>query len=171
MNLFKTFRVLDALYILLLGAGVGCIIACVFAAATIFKAGEFLPQLSISDSGLLMGKIFLKSNVFFNILAGVIIVYELLTFWSAQLFNFSNQRRFWALIGGINVIMIFLFTLYYTPYIMEAQALGNIATPEFDSMHKQSELVFKILLVGLSVSALWRGFMPLLILKPRILIF
>ncbi len=41
---------------------------------------------------------------------------------------------------------------------MEAQALGNIATPEFDSMHKQSELVFKILLVGLSVSALWRGF-------------
>ncbi|MCX2716745.1 DUF4149 domain-containing protein [Helicobacter sp. MIT 21-1697] len=158
MNLPKIFRVFDSIYILLLGSGVGVIIACVFAAATIFKAQGFLPQLSISDSGLLMGTIFTKCNVFFNILAGVIIIYELLTFWSAQLFELSNQRRFWTLIGGINVIMIFLFTLYYTPYIMEAQNLGNIATPEFDSMHKQSELVFKILLVGLSVSALWRGF-------------
>ena len=157
MNLYKIFRILDSIYGLMLGIGVGCIIACAFAAATIFGASSFLPQLSIGDSGLLMGKIFEKCNVYFNILAIVIIIYELATFFTARLFAYSTQRQLWLLLGGVNVILIFLFTLYYTPYIMESQALGSFGTPEFDSMHKQSEMVFKILLFTLSSSAIWRG--------------
>ncbi|TLD96020.1 DUF4149 domain-containing protein [Helicobacter jaachi] len=157
MRFYKTIRALDALYLLLLGMGAGCIMTLAMAASTIFKASAFLPQLSISDSGLLMGEIFVKSSMFFYVLAIVIILYELLTFFSAQAFTRSNQRRLWLLVGGINVIMIFLFTLYYMPYIMEAQSLGTVGTEEFNAMHKQSELVFKILFFTLILSILWRA--------------
>ena len=157
MKLYATFRMLDAIYIFLLSIGVGVIICAAFSAAVIFQASSLVPALTLSDSGLIMGQIFLKCNYFFNFLAVVIIIYELLSSFYARFFAFAKQRRFWLLLGGINVMMIFLFTLYYTPYIMEAQALDTINTPAFNSMHKQSELVFKILLVTLSVSALWRG--------------
>lgn len=157
-TLYRAFKVLDSLYLLLLGVGVGCIVACgAFAAPVVFRASSFLPELSLSDSGLLMGQIFLKCNIYFNVLAGVILVYELATFATAPLFTHTRQRRLWLLLGGISAMMIFLFTLYYTPYIMEAQRLNATATPEFSSMHKQSELVFKILLFTLAGSALWRG--------------
>ena len=157
MNLYKIFRISDALYLWLLGIGIGCIVAEGLAASVVFTISSFLPQLSTSDSGVIMGQIFVRCNGFFNILAGIIIIYEVITLLSAELFARSNQRRLWFIIGGISVIMIFLFTLYYTPFIMEAQAAGNLGTPEFDSMHKQSELVFKILMVSLSVSLIWRA--------------
>ncbi len=105
MKLYKTFRILDSVYGLMLGIGVGCIVACAFAAATIFGASSFLPELSIGDSGLLMGKIFEKCNVYFNVLALVIIIYELATFFTARLFSNSTQRQLWLLLGGINVIL------------------------------------------------------------------
>lgn len=158
MNFYKTFRVLDSVYLWLLGIGVGCIVACgMFAAPIIFKASNLIPALSVSDSGLIMGNIFLKCNAFFNILAVVIIVYEAISFSLCKAFAHSNQRRLWFVLGGISVIMIFLFTLYYTPFIMDAQSAGNLGTPEFDSMHKQSEYTFKILLVSLSALMIWRG--------------
>lgn len=157
-SFYKSIKVFDSVYLLLLGIGVGCIVSCgMFAAPVIFRASALLPQLSIADSGLIMGHIFMKCNTFFNVLAVIILIYELATFFSAPLFAHTFQRRLWLLLGGISVMMIFLFTLYYTPYIMEAQNLKAIDTPEFESMHKQSELVFKILLVSLCTSALWRG--------------
>ena len=49
------------------------------------------------------------------------------------------------------MILILLFTLYYTPYILQAQQMGeeSIQTLKFDAMHKQSVLVFKTLLITL----------------------
>lgn len=158
MNFYKTFRVLDSVYLWLLGIGVGCIVACgMFAAPVVFKASSFIPDFSIADSGLIMGNIFLKCNAFFNVLAVVIIIYEVISLAVSKRFAHSNQRRLWFVLGGISVIMIFLFTLYYTPFIMDAQSTGNLGTPEFDSMHKQSEYAFKILLVSLSALMIWRG--------------
>lgn len=157
MKIYKVFQTLDIIYIFLLSIGVGCIICAGFSAATIFQAANFVPDFTMSDSGLIMGLIFIKCNDLFNFLAVVIIIYEILSSLYARHFTHTKQRQFLLLLGGINVIMIFLFTLYYTPYIMEAQALNTIDTEAFDSMHKQSELVFKILLITLSVSALWRG--------------
>ena len=164
MKLHSIFRTLDAFYVFLLSIGVGCIMTSAFAAAAIFGAANSVPALSASDSGLIMGQIFLKCNNYFNFLAIVIIVYELAGFVFAKQFACSAQRRFWLLLGGINVILIFLFTRYYTPFIMEAQAQGTINNDAFSSMHKQSELVFKILLFTLSISALWRG---IITTRPR----
>ena len=149
MKIYKVFQTLDVIYIFLLSIGVGCIICAGFSAATIFQAANFVPDFTMSDSGLIMGLIFIKCNDLFN--------FEILSSLYARHFTHTKQRQFLLLLGGINVIMIFLFTLYYTPYIMEAQALNTIDTEAFDSMHKQSELVFKILLITLSISALWRG--------------
>lgn len=156
-GLSKIFRVCDGVYLLLLGIGVGCIITSAFAAATIFSAGSYVEHLTIADSGAIMAQIFIKCNYYFNILAIVIIVYELMTFFSANAFANANQRRLWCLVGGVNVILIFLFTLYYTPFILEAQATNNLGTDAFASMHKQSEVVFKILLFTLSAHTIWRG--------------
>lgn len=157
MKIYKVFQTLDAIYIFLLSIGVGCIICAGFSAATIFRAADFVPDLTRSDSGLIIGLIFIKCNYLFNFLAAVIIIYELTSSYFTRYFSHAKHRKIWLLLGGVNVILIFLFTLYYTPYIMEAQALNTIDTKAFDSMHKQSELVFKILLITLSASALWRG--------------
>lgn len=157
MKLHQTFRILDAIYIFLLSIGVGCIMTASFSAATIFRE-PFVPELlSVSDSGLIMGQIFIKCNNYFNILAIAIIIYELVNAIFIRRLNYIKQRWFLLLLGGVNVILIFLFTLYYTPYIIDAQMLDNIGTSAFDSMHKQSEMVFKVLLFTLSIAALWRG--------------
>lgn len=151
MRFYNVLRILDAIYIFLLSIGVGCIMTAAFSAATIFTMSE--PE----AGGAIMGQIFLKCNAYFNILAIVIIIYELISFVFAKAFQNVNQRRLWLLLGGINVICIFLFTLYYTPYILDAQAQGLTHTDAFYAMHKQSEIVFKILLFTLAASALWRG--------------
>lgn len=155
MNLVKFIRSVEGIYVWILGIGVGCIIACAVAAKIIFTIGGVLNHISISDSGLIMGSIFTSINVVLLILSGIIIFYELSSF----VFRLSSSKSRIALflLGGISVIMIFLFSLYYTPFIMDAQSKGDIASQAFNSMHKQSELVFKILLITLSIQALWRG--------------
>lgn len=147
------------LYLWVVGATIGAIIACgIFVAPVIFKAYSFLPDLGITqyDSGILMTQVFLKLNNFLNFAGIVILIYELLAF------NFSNKTNFIPLvINAINIVLIFLFTFYYTPNIIKAQAQGAsaTATPEFASLHAQSEWVFKVLLVLLSVSFAYRIFL------------
>lgn len=154
----RVFRITDSLYLWLLGIGIGCIVACgMFVAPSVFRASSFLPHLTITDSGMLMAQIFLKCNMFLNFLAGIIIIYEAITFLTAKRFKHSIQRRAWSLIGWISVCMIALFTLYYTPSILDFQATLQTGTAEFDSMHRQSELVFKALLFALSGLMIWRG--------------
>lgn len=158
MKLIKPIRIFDMVFVWLLGIGVGCIVACgAFAAPVVFGAATQIPHLEVADSGFIMGQIFIKCGKLFNILAGIMIVYEVLTLATARIFASSMQRRAWFILGGISVIMILLFTLYYTPEIMSAQAAGETNTQEFYSMHKQSELVFQILLITLCIEAIWRG--------------
>lgn len=154
--LYKTFRTLDSVYLWLLGIGVGCIVAFgMFAAPIIFRASSFLPHISIENSGVLMAQIFLKGNIFFNFLACVIIIYELVSLFAARYFAHSIQRYLWAILGGVNVCLIALFTLYYTPSILDSHMQTNMT--DFDTLHKQSEFVFKALLIGLSALMIWRG--------------
>lgn len=154
--LYKTFRILDSIYLWLLGIGVGCIVALgMFAAPIIFRASSFLPHISVEHSGVLMAQIFLKCNAFFNFLACVIIVYELVSLLRARFFTHSIQRYLWTILGGINVCLIALFTLYYTPSILDSHLQTNMT--DFDTLHKQSEFVFKALFVGLSALMIWRG--------------
>lgn len=146
----------NALYLWLVGLCIGAMVSSgVFAAPIIFKAYSFLPDLGITqyDSGILMAQIFNRLNILLNFSAIIIIIYELLSF------KISSKPSVVLLgINALSVLLIFIFTLYYTPAILEAQGMGAAytATPEFESVHIQSELVFKVLLLTLSISFFWR---------------
>ena len=65
----KFFRIADVFYLLLLGIGIGGIIACgAFAAPVVFKIESFLPHITQYESGMIMGRIFMRLNVYLQIL-------------------------------------------------------------------------------------------------------
>jgi hypothetical protein len=57
------------------------------------------------------------------------------------------------ILGFFIVCCGLLFTQYYTPYILEAQSMGEQFTNSsaFEGMHKGSELAYKILFVSTMV--------------------
>lgn len=149
MSLHRLSMFSTTLYLWILGVSAGVIITLgIFVAPVIFRAWSYLPELGISkfDSGILMTHIFVNSGYLLNVVAFFIIAFEILSF------RLGISRPLYIVFGGISVISIFLFTLYYTPYIIEVQKLGTEATSSsaFNSMHMQSEWVFKILLFTLS---------------------
>lgn len=156
---------ITSLYLLCLGIIIGGIIACgALTAPVIFNASLHLAALEMVDpsgitsyaSGILMAEIFVRFNYLLNAMAIFILVYELLVF------NISSKKSLFLLgIGALNVVLIFVFTMYYTPAILAAQADGAAATAtdEFESIHTQSEMIFQILLVSLSASFIWRVFL------------
>ncbi|MDE5925165.1 MAG: DUF4149 domain-containing protein, partial [Helicobacter sp.] len=92
----------------------------------------------------LMTSIFVKLNIVLNLTAVWILFYEILSFR-------VSGARVAPLLGLVSIVLIFLFTLYYTPYILQAQSLGEegIANLAFDAMHTQSVYVFKTLMASL----------------------
>lgn len=153
---------ITSLYLLCLGTIIGGIIACgALSAPVIFNASQYLAALEITDmtryaSGILMTEIFARFNYLLNAMAIFILVYELLAF------NISSKKSLFLLgIGIFSVVLIFLFTMYYTPAIIAAQVDGAAATAtdEFGSLHTQSEMIFQILLISLSASFLWRVYL------------
>lgn len=153
---------ITSLYLLALGITIGGIIACgALSAPVIFNVSSYLATLEITDmtryaSGILMTEIFVRFNYLLNAMAIFILVYELLVF------NISSKKSLFLLgIGIFSVVLIFLFTMYYTPAIIAAQADGAAATAteEFYSLHTQSEMIFQILLISLSASFLWRAYL------------
>ena len=136
-----------ALYLLFIGVALGAIVAAgAFSAPAIFRASAIVPNLDITvfQSGILMTSIFMKLNALLNALAIFILVYEILSLR-------VSGARIAPILGAISIILIFLFTLYYTPYILHAQSLGEsgIANEAFDAMHTQSVVVFKALMGSL----------------------
>lgn len=156
---------ITSLYLLCLGTIIGGIIACgALVAPVIFNASQYLAAIEIADpsgitryaSGILMTEIFARFNYLLNAMAIFILVYELLAF------NISSKKSLFLLgIGIFSVVLIFLFTMYYTPAIIAAQVDGAAATAtdEFGSLHTQSEMIFQILLISLSASFLWRVYL------------
>ena len=138
------FRGIDSAYLLLLGVCVGAMVACgAMSAPIIFQADAILDMPIIKEqSGVLMGLIFQKLSYLLYIVGMVIFVFEL---FAARLFRTSGIII--MLSAGVSVIMILLFNLYYMPYILAAP---DASTPEFESMHFQSVVVFKILTISLA---------------------
>ncbi len=147
----KFFRIADVFYLLLLGIGIGGIIACgAFAAPVVFKIESFLPHITQYESGMIMGRIFMRLNVYLQILFVVIACYEIISAILRQ-----QYRKVWLIIGGINILCIALFVWYYTPFILNVE---NLASDNFSSMHAQSVWIFKILMFGLAIAFVWRAY-------------
>ncbi|MCI5969050.1 DUF4149 domain-containing protein [Helicobacter sp.] len=145
--LFKIQPYCFILYLLFIGVCLGATLASgAFSAPAIFQASSIVPNLEISvfQSGILMTSIFTKLNTLLNVLAIFILLYEILALR-------ISGTKLAPLLGFISVILIFLFTMYYTPYVLEAQKLGEeaVANATFDAMHTQSVYVFKTLMASL----------------------
>lgn len=144
------------LYFLLIGTGFGAVIVSgAFVAPSIFGAAAIVSDLEITllQSGILMTSIFVKVNFLLNILAFCIIFFEILNFR-------INSAKIAPIFGLLSVILIFLFTLYYTPIILKAQSIGEkgIQTVLFHMAHKYSVIVFKVLiftLLGLFIARIY----------------
>lgn len=160
-------RLWGVFFLLLLGVGVGVVaFSGMGVAPVVFKAPTILSYLAMTpyDAGLLMGRVFVKANMFLNLLAVVLFLDVLVLFAIKRL---KSVPLVLVLAHILNIAFIFLFSLYYTPAILKAQAQGRFytTTKEFMELHAQSELLFKALFVLLCFSFLYRAFT--LIPKPR----
>ncbi|WOE71151.1 DUF4149 domain-containing protein [Hydrogenimonas thermophila] len=137
-------------YLMLLGITLGVgLCAGVFAAPVIFHADDLLGGgvLSHYQEGLIMTQIFLKMNWLVNITSIAILVaegYHFLRFYRDQITFYSAFVTVWT---G------FMFTLYYTPQIVEFQKQGEsiLDNKLFQNAHMMSEWDFKIFIVALTV--------------------
>ena len=127
------------IYLLLLGMAIGVEVAVgAFIAPVIFYPHTFLGQgvLSHFQSGILMTQVFLKSNMLLGFVAFYGIVFEMLTFIKNQ-----NKDNVALMLSFVAFALTASFLFYYTPFIVDAQNAGALATASeaFAKMHKQSE--------------------------------
>ena len=139
---------IDIAYLTLLGATLGLVLALgIIVAPVIFNANDYLGQevLSHYQMGLLMTAIFLKANYWLNFTAIAILLRE------GYAYKSFDRDKIVVPSAATAVLMIFLFTLYYTNQIVSLQARGESIVEDsvFQNIHKASELDFKLLAVSL----------------------
>ncbi|WP_033761303.1 DUF4149 domain-containing protein [Helicobacter pylori] len=133
-------------YLLILGIlGGSLIILGAIVAPIVFKASSILPELNLTpfESGKLMSQIIVRFNFLLGAIGFVVLLYEIISF-------IYDKRSLVYLILGVAIgALCLLFVFYYTPYILNAQKVGEAAiqNAEFARSHAQSEWLFKELLV------------------------
>ena len=135
---------------MLLGITLGMVLTLgVIVAPVIFNANDYLGAevLSHYQMGLLMTAIFLKGNYLLNFTAIAIMLRE------GYAYKKFERDKIVVPAAGTAVLMIFLFTLYYTNQIVSLQAKGEsiVSDPVFENIHKASELDFKLLALSLAL--------------------
>ena len=142
-------RIVQTAYIVLLATALGVTAALgAMVAPTIFRSELYLGAelLTHFQEGLLMTEIFRKYAVLMNTTAAAVVLRE------GYEFAVRRNRDYPVQLGAVAVVAsALLFTLYYTPQIIAAQALGPEATrtAAFQATHQASVVDFKILLAGL----------------------
>ena len=146
---------LMVVYLAMLGIAIGVEIAAgAFIAPVIFFPQKYLGDgvLSHFQSGILMTQVFLKTNMLLSIVALYSLIFEI-TSWVKK----NKNDIFSTICALLGVGLSAVFVFYHTPFIVEAQAQGALATATeaFNTMHKQSEVVMKSLMV-IQLSLLFR---------------
>ncbi|WQX92820.1 DUF4149 domain-containing protein [Helicobacter pylori] len=144
-------------YLLLLGILGGSLITLgMMVAPIIFKAPSILPELNLTpfESGKLMAQIFVRFNYLLGAIGFVVLLYEIVSF------IYSKRSLVYLILGLAIGALCFLFVFYYTPYILNAQKIGEVAlqSAEFARSHAQSEWLFKELFVLVCALFFWRLF-------------
>lgn len=142
--------IVDVLYLLTIGMTVGAVLILgAFVAAVVFHSEVYLsiPLLSRYEEGKIMGEIFRRFTYWGYIMAAIIVWYEVVRFKSMQI----DKIAIMAALGAIGTLL--LFSGVYSPKMLEFQQLGEVAmmNNSFESLHKASEIDFKILLVMLLI--------------------
>lgn len=133
-------------YLLLLSILGGSLITLgVMVAPIVFKAPSILPEfnLTLFESGKLMSQIIVRFNFLLGAIGFVVLLYEIISF------IYSKRSLVYLILGVAIGALCLLFVFYYTPYILNAQKVGEVAlqSAEFARSRAQSEWLFKELLV------------------------
>lgn len=141
---------IDVLYLLTIGMTVGAVLILgAFVAAVVFHSEIYLsiPLLSRYEEGKIMGEIFRRFTYWGYVMAAVIVVYEAARFKVMQIDRISILSA----LGSVGTLL--LFSGVYSPKMLEFQQLGELAmmNNSFESLHKASEMDFKIMLVMLLI--------------------
>ena len=143
------------LYVTFLGIALGVEVAAgAFIAPVIFFPHKYLGEgvLSHFQSGILMTQVFLKTNMLLSIVALYSLFFEIIS-WVKK----NKNDIFSSVCALLGVGLTAVFVFYHTPFIVEAQQQGALATTTeaFNVMHKQSEVVMKSLML-VQISLLFR---------------
>jgi hypothetical protein len=140
---------IDIGYLMILGMSLGMVVALgAIVAPVVFHADHYSgAALSHYQMGLVMTEIFVRAGYWLNVVALLIIVRE------AYDYKRFLRDRIIVPAAGTAVLMIFLFTLYYTKAIVAYQAKGAsvVEDPKFAALHKASELDFGLLALSLAL--------------------
>ncbi len=150
--------IIDVTYLLFVGMSIGAILILgIFVAAVVFHSEVYLtiPLLSRYEEGKIMGEIFRRFSYWAYLMVVVIAVYESVKYKTMQI----DKVAVLSAMGSIGTLL--LFAAVYTPKMLEYQAQGEAAMMEhsFESLHKASEIDFKIMLVMLLVLFIRRGYL------------
>lgn len=139
------------IYLFLLAGLVGMEISLgVLVAPTLFYPQNLIGDgvLTHFQSGVLMSDIFVKNNYILVFISAFIFLYDLVYLKSKEYFYIKFSA---FVLSSINLALALSFVYYFTPFILEAQAIGEVMTkgdPQFDMMHKASEYVMKIMMIA-----------------------
>lgn len=146
----KARMYLEVFYLLLTAATFGAVMVLGIAvAATVFHSELLFAAAPLQhfDEGVIMAEIFRKFGYWCNIMALMIVLFEV--------YEYKMFRRDWIaqVAAFVSVMTLLLFSLVYTPRILTMQEQGAEATQSesFANLHYASEIDFKILAVALIV--------------------
>lgn len=142
-------------YLFLLALIIGVEISIgAFLAPVLFFPAKYIGEgvLSLFQSGQLMTQVFLKYNTLLIAVCLVSIIYELINLIKNKedSFNFKFSA---FMLSFIVLGLSSSFVFYFTPYIVNAQSLGELATTtnDFARIHKASEIVMKIMIIAQTI--------------------
>lgn len=147
--MIKFKRIMDMVYLILIGATIGGILAVgIIMTSTIFNSEAYIgPLLSHYQEGSIMSAGFDKFSYFLGFMGIVIFSYEMFSYKTLQ----TDKTVILATLVALSSIGLFIGV--YMPKILEMQAQGEEATKSaaFENLHLGSEIDFKILLISLIV--------------------
>ncbi|OPA78106.1 hypothetical protein BFG05_02535 [Campylobacter pinnipediorum subsp. pinnipediorum] len=142
---------MKSIYMFLLAFIIGIEFALgVFVAPAIFFPERYASDITLThfQSGLIMTQIFIKYNYTLLFVSGFAVLFELINIKSKECIHVKISTITLSL---INLALALTFVFYFTDFIVEAQKLGDSATlnnPEFDSIHKASKYVMKLMMIA-----------------------
>ena len=144
-----------SLYLLFIAMTLGAVLVLGIAVtAVIFHADMYVSNVLLShyNEGQLMAEIFRRFTYWAYVMVGVIALFEIV--------EYKNGRRDTvAMVSAfVAIATLLLFSAVYTPKILQMQAMGVKATQSdaFVSLHRASEIDFKILALALATLFLRR---------------
>ncbi|MCD8212552.1 MAG: DUF4149 domain-containing protein [Campylobacter sp.] len=149
------------IYLFLLAALIGIEIALgAFVAPMLFFPQKFIGEgvLTHFQSGVLMTQIFLKYNYVLLGVSAFAFIFDLFGLKQKECMHVKISA---FALSFISFTLALAFVFYFTEFIVQAQAIGEVATKgnaEFDAIHATSELVMKLMMIAQTILFFLRAY-------------